>query len=193
MKKVWLFALLALMGSAQAQTSATKKELVAKVLQLQQPVIEQTARSLAERPAVLVMQQASRALQARIAADKREALGKEIQADVKKYVDEAVPLVREHALKLAPTTLGTMLEERFTEDELKQLIAIMESPVNRKFAEMGGEMHKALVEKLVAETKGAIEPKMKTLEQSVAKRLGLPLAPAGAASGAARPAKAASK
>ena len=98
---------------------------------------------------------------------------------------------------VAPTilgvVLGTMLEERFTEDELKQLIAIMESPVNRKFAEMGGEMHKVLVEKLVAETKGAIEPKMKTLEQSVSKRLGLPLAPAGAASGAARPAKAASK
>lgn len=193
MKKVWLFALLALMGSAQAQTGAAKKELVAKVLQLQQPVIEQTARSLAERPAVLVMQQAARALQTRIAADKREALGKEIQADVKKYVDAAVPLVREHALKLAPTTLGTMLEERFTEDELKQLITIMESPVNRKFAEMGGEMHKVLVEKLVAETKGAVEPKMKTLEQSVSKRLGLPLAPAGAASGAARPAKAASK
>jgi hypothetical protein len=189
MKMLWLIALLALMGAAQAETSAAKKELVAKVLQLQQPAIEQTARALAERPAVLVMQQAGRALQARVAADKREALGKEIQADVRKYVDEAVPLVREQALKLAPTTLGSMLEERFTEDELKQLVAIMESPVNRKFAEMGGEMNKVLVEKLVAQTKGAIEPKLQTLEQSVSKRLGLPLVPAGAA----RPAKAASK
>ena len=193
MKNVWLFALLALVGSAQAQTSAAKKELVAKVLQLQQPAIEQAARALAERPAMLVLQQAGQALQTRVAADKREAMAKEIQADAKKYVEEAVPLVRERAVKLAPATIGAMLEERFTEDELKQLVALMESPVNRKFTEMGGEMHKVLVEKLVAETKAAIEPKMKALEQSVAKRLGLPLAPAGGASGAARPAKAASK
>ena len=193
MKKVWLFALLALVGSVQAQTSAAKKELVAKVLLLQQPAIEQAARALAERPALLVLQQAGQALQTRVAADKREAMAKEIQADAKKYVEEAVPLVRERAVKLAPATIGAMLEERFTEDELKQLVALMESPVNRKFTEMGGEMHKVLVEKLVAETKAAIEPKMKALEQSVAKRLGLPLAPAGGASGAARPAKAASK
>lgn len=193
MKNIWLFALLALVGSAQAQTSAAKKELVAKVLQLQQPAIEQAARALAERPALLVLQQAGQALQTRVAADKREAMAKEIQADAKKYVEEAVPLVRERAVKLAPATIGAMLEERFTEDELKQLIGFMESPVNRKFAQMGAEMEKALVEKLVAETRSTIEPKLKSLEQSVAKRLGLPLAPAGGASGAARPAKAASK
>lgn len=193
MKNVWLFALLALVGSAQAQTSAAKKELVAKVLLLQQPAIEQAARTLAERPALLVLQQAGQALQTRVAADKREAMAKDIQADAKKYVEEAVPLVRERAVKLAPATIGAMLEERFTEDELKQLIGFMESPVNRKFAQMGAEMEKALVEKLVAETRSTIEPKLKSLEQSVAKRLGLPLAPAGGASGAARPAKAASK
>lgn len=193
MKKVWLFALLALVGSVQAETSAAKKELVAKVLQLQQPAIEQAARALAERPALLVLQRAGQALQTRVTADKREAMAKEIQADAKKYVEEAVPLVRERAVKLAPTTIGAMLEERFTEDELKQLIGFMESPVNRKFAQMGAEMEKALAEKLVAETRSTIEPKLKSLEQSIAKRLGLPLAPDGGASGAARPAKAASK
>jgi uncharacterized protein len=193
MKKVWLFALLALAGSAQADTSAAKKELVAKVLQLQQPAIEQAARTLAERPALLVLQQAGQALQSRVAADKREAIAKEIQADTKKYLDEAVPLVRERAIKLAPATVGVLLEERFSEDELKQLVAILESPINRKYSEMGGEMHKGLIEKLVAETKAAVEPKMRALEQSVTKRLGLPMAPAPGASGAARPAKAASK
>ncbi|MDP2366675.1 hypothetical protein [Rhodoferax sp.] len=194
MKNVWVLALLALVGSAHAESNAVKKELVAKVLLLQQPAIEQAARALAERPAMLVMQQAGQALQTRVAPDKREAMGKEIQADVKKYVDEAVPLVREQAVKLAPAAIGPLLEERFTEDELKQLIGIMESPVSRKFAQMGGEMQKALVEKLVAQTKSEIEPKLKTLERSVAKRLGLPLLPAGAASGAALPAaKAASK
>lgn len=189
-----MFALLALVGGAHAESSAAKKELVAKILQLQQPAVEQAARALAERPAVLVMQQAGQALRTRVAADKREALGKEIQGDVQKYVDEAVPLVRERAVKLAPSTIGALLEDRFTEDELKQLIAIMESPVNRKFAQMGGDMQKALLEKLVAETQPLIDPKLKAMEQSVAKRLDLPLGPGKAASGATRPpAKAASK
>ena len=197
MNKAWmlaLVALVALVGSAQAESSDVKKELVAKVLLLQQPAIEQAARALAERPAVLVMQQAGQALRTRVAVDKREALGKEIQGDVKKYVDEAVPLVRDRAVKLAPSTIGALLEERFTEDELKQLIGIMESPVNRKFAQMGGDMQKALLEKLVAETQAAIDPKLKTLERSVAKRLDLPWGPGPSAASATRPpAKAASK
>jgi len=188
-----ILTLLVLAAGAQAQTTPTKKELVAKVLLLQQPAIEQLAQGLALRPAEQMLQQAGMALQSQVPADKREAMAKEIQADVKKYADETVPLVRERAVKLAPSTVGVLLEEKFSEDELKQLIAIMESPVNRKFQQLGGDMQKALMEKLVAETQGTVQPKVKALEQAIGKRLGLP-APAAAASKAAKaPAKAASK
>ena len=193
MKRLVIVALLVVATGVQAQAAPTKKELVAKVLLLQQPAIEQAAQALAERPAAQLMQQAGLALQSRVAEDKREATAKEIQADVKKYVDEVVPLVRERAVKLAPATIGTLLEEKFSEDELKQLIAIIESPVNRKFLQLGGEMQKALLDKLVAETQGAVEPKVKALELSIGKRLGLP-APAPAASKTSKaPTKAASK
>lgn len=204
LKKLFVVAAVTLASLAQAQTpakaqtpapsSAAKKELVAKVLQLQQPALELAAQALTERPAAQIMQQASLILKSRVAPEQREAVGKEIQADVKKYLDEAVPLVRARAIKLAPTTIGVLLDERFSEEELKQLIAIIESPVNRKFSQLGGEMEKVLGDKLVAETQGAIEPKVKTLQQSVAKRLGLPApAPAAAAAPARPPAKAASK
>lgn len=193
MKKLLTVALLVLASAAGAQSTAAKKELVAKLLLLEQPALEQAARALAERPAVQMMQEASMVLQSRVAADKRDAVAKEIQADVKKYVDEAVPLVRDRAVKLAPSTIGVLLEEKFSEEELKQLIAIVDSPVNRKFLQLGGEMQKALGEKLVAETKSAIDPKVKTLQQSIAKRLGMPASPEPAA-GVAKPAsKAASK
>lgn len=190
MKKLFAITLLALVGVVHAQSTAAKKELVAKVLQLQRAAVEQTAQALVERPAAQLMQQAGVALQSRVAADKREAVAKDIQADVKKYVDEAGPLVRERALKLAPSTVGALLEEKFSEDELKQLIAIMESPVNRKFLQLGGELQKALVEKVVADTQAVIQPKVKALELSMTKRLGLPVANASTASPAA---KAASK
>ena len=193
MKKLLTVALLVLASAAGAQSTPAKKELVAKLLLLEQPALEQAARALAERPAVQMMQEASMVLQSRVAADKRDAVAKEIQADVKKYVDEAVPLVRDRAVKLAPSTIGVLLEEKFSEEELKQLIAIVDSPVNRKFLQLGGEMQKALGEKLVAETKSAIDPKVKTLQQSIAKRLGMPASPEPAA-GVAKPAsKAAGK
>jgi hypothetical protein len=195
MKRWMMVTLLVLASGVQAQTTV-KKELIAKVLLLQQPAIEQAAQALAERPALQMLQQASMALQQRVPADKREAIAKEIQADAKKYADEAVPLVRERAVKLAPSTVGALLEEKFSEDELKQLIAIIESPVNRKFLQLGGEMQNALIDKLVAETQGVIEPKVKALDQAIAARLGLSAAAAApdapkAGKAAKAPAKAA--
>ncbi|TSA09240.1 MAG: hypothetical protein D4R79_13910 [Comamonadaceae bacterium] len=192
MKRWMMVTLLVVASSVQAQTTA-KKELVAKVLLLQQPAIEQAAQALAERPALQMLQQAGMALQSQLPADKREAVAKEIQAEAKKYADEAVPLVRERAVKLAPSTVGALLEEKFSEDELKQLIAIIESPVNRKFLQLGIEMQNVLIDKLVAETQAVIEPKVRALEQAIGKRLAQAAPAAAPAAAAPKPAKAPAK
>lgn len=176
MKHITLLALLLAAGVAQAQSTPAKKELVARILVLQQSAIEQTAQTLVERPAAQMQQQVGMALQTRIAPEKREAIAKLVQADLKKYVDEVGPLVRQQAVKLAPSTIGALLEEKFTEEELKQLISIIESPVNRKYSQMGGDFQKALGEKLIAQTQSIVEPKVKALEQAVVKHLGLPTA-----------------
>lgn len=179
------FALLALtaalaFGPAHAQgnaasapaSSPAKKELVQKVLKLQQSGIEMLAAQMAEQPAMQLMQQAGMALQQQ-PADKREAIAKEIQADVKKYADETLPPLKDKAVKLAPSVIGPMLEERFTEDELKQIVGWMESPVSRKFAQLGPEMQRALAEKLATDSRATVEPKIAALQASMAKRLGI--------------------
>lgn len=178
MKSIALALTLLLAGAAHAESTAAKKELIAKVLKAQQPMVEIMARGLAEQPAIHLSQRAALVLQAKIPADRRDIVAREIQADLKKYLDEAVPLVRERAAKLAPATIGTALDQNFSEDELRQLVTMMESPVNRKFMQLGGDMQRGLLEKLVGETRGQIEPKLKTLEQSVAKRLGVSAAAA---------------
>lgn len=168
-------------GGAFAQVAATspaKKELVARLLKLQQPGIEQLARNLAEQPAGQLLNQAGMAMQARVPPEKREAMAKEIGTDVKKYAEEAVPLVRDRAIKLAPSTVGKLLEEKFTEEELQQIVATLESPVYTKYMQLSGDMQKGLLEKLVADTRPTIEPKLKALEASIGKRLGIPPAPA---------------
>jgi len=199
MKRLMMAALLSSAALAHAQTtpaapatpaSPAKKELVQKLLVLQQPGIEQVARGLVERPALQMMQEAGQVLQRQIAPDKREAIGKQVEADVKKYVEEATPLVRERAVKLAPTTIGPILEEKFSEDELKQLIAWLESPINKKYAQIGPEMQTAFVQKLVVDARPVVDPKLQALDAKVRSTLGLPAPGAASAPAASRPASA---
>ncbi|HWP13369.1 MAG TPA: hypothetical protein VNN06_16240 [Ramlibacter sp.] len=190
---VMVAATTAAQAQAQAQSTTAKKELVARILKVQQPGIEATARGLVEQPAVELMGSAANALPARVAKDKQDAVAKEIRADVQKYVDDAFPVVRDRAVKLAPGTIGALLEEKFTEDELKQVVSIMESPAYTKFQRMADEMQKVLVDKVVADTRATVEPKVRTLEQTIAKRLGVSSAPPPAAGAPRAPAKPAAK
>jgi len=173
---------------AAAPSSPAKKALVARLLAVQMPGIEGTARQVAEQPAAQMLQQAGNALQ-RLPADKREALWRDIQGDARKYAEEAGTLAKERANKLSPSTIGAALEERFTEEELKQLVTLLESPAYKKLAGMGAELNRGLLEKLVPELRPTLEPKLKALEQSIVKRLEA----AAAASNATAPAPGASR
>ena len=193
MKKLIVAALLTSAALAHAQTtpapaapaSPAKKELVQKFLTLQQPGIEGMARSLVERPVAQMAQEVRGALQ-QLPAEKREAAAKAIDADIKKYIDESVPVVRERAVKLAPSTIGSLMEEKFSEDELKQLVAWFESPVNKKYAQISAEMQGNFTQKLVTEVGPQIDPKMQALLTKVRATLGVPT-PAKAGSAPAKP------
>ncbi len=156
---------------ATAQAQGSKAELVAKVLQLQTPGIEAMARTMVEQPAQQILAQLANAVRQRVPADKREALGKEIQADVRKFLDDTTPVLRASAVKLAPSTIGAVLEEKMSEDELRELIRILESPANRKFQSLAGEMQRALGEKLVAETRGTVQTRLQALNETLNKRM----------------------
>jgi hypothetical protein len=179
-------------AAAAPGASAAKKELVTKVLQLQQSSIDAMARQLAQAPVIQLMQQANQALQTQVPADKREALAKTIETDARKFVEEAVPVIRERAIKLAPTTIGVLMEEKFSEEELKQLIVWMESPVIRKYRQLAPEMQNAMVGKLMTESAPVLDPKLKALGQRMRAAFENATAPASAPSAKPAP-KAASK
>jgi hypothetical protein len=171
-------------------TSAAKKEQITKLLSLQAPGIEQLATQIAQQPAIQLMQQAGAVLQ-RVPEDKREALGRDIDADIKKYVDSAVPVVRNRASELAPLTVGALLEERFSEQELREIVATLESPTWRKFQGAANDMQRAIVERLVADTRPLVDPKVQALQKSIGDRLRAAApAPAPAAAPAPAPAPA---
>ena len=178
---------LVLAGAAAAQGN-TKKELVQRVLQAQQFEIENVSRSIVERPAAQMMQEAGLAMQRQVPVEKREAIGKSIEAEVRKYIDESYPLVRERALKIAPTTIGAVLEEKMTEDELRQLATWLESSTNKKFQQLGPDMRNSFIQKVLTESRPVVDPKIQALDGRIRVILGLPpAAPAPAASGTAGP------
>lgn len=171
------------LSGAQGTAPSAKKDLVQKVLTLQQASIEGMGAALIGQPAQQLLQAAGRAL-SQLPPEKREEVGKEIQAEIQKFFDANAPMLRERATKLAPSTVGTLLEERFSEEELKTLISWLESPVSRKFAQFGPESGQALATKLADDVRAQIEPKLKTLEQTVRAKMS---AAAPAAPGASGP------
>lgn len=175
----------------QGAASAAKKELVKKVLAAWQSGIESIADNLARQAATQVMQGTVPAL-SRLPADKREAAVGDIRAEVRKFYEDASAMLRKRAVELGPSTFGTQLEEKFTEDELKTLLTWLESPVSRKFQQLAVEMQQGLGQKLVAETRTAIEPKLKALEQALEQAIGKRLS-AAAQAGASAPKSSAPK
>ncbi|HOB95152.1 MAG TPA: hypothetical protein PK306_29050 [Aquabacterium sp.] len=177
---------------AQGAVSPAKKELVQKVLALQQPAIEGLGTMLATQTANQILQAAGQAL-AGVPADKREALGAELQAEARKFFEDIAPILRSGAVKSAPATIGATLEEKFSDEELKTLVVWLESPVSKKFQQLSNELQQGLGQKLVNDTRAQIDPKLKALETVMRAKLSAAGVQGAAASGNAKPAAPAKK
>ena len=171
-------------GAAHAQTapaaappaeatasSPAKKELVQRVLKLQQGGIDRLATAMTEEPAVMLAGRASEAISAQVPKERQEAVAKEVQAEIQKYLKETVPQVRKSAQALAPMTIGAILEAKLTEDELRQVVALLESTAYAKYQQLSGEMQRALQAKLVSDTRSTVEPRVQALEKALGERL----------------------
>lgn len=171
---------------------ADKKADVQKILTLQQPALEDMARSVAERPALQMAASVRQIMAQAVPDDKREATAKQIDAEIKKYLDAAVPAVRASATKLSQSTLAPLLEEKFTEDELKDLVAMLDSPVLKKYQGLLPEMSNTMLEKVVADARPQVQPKLQTAETNIRnildKATGGKLSGNGEAKPAAKPA-----
>jgi len=192
-KKLKLALLTVALAGSSLAMAQDKAALVKQFIDLQRAGVESLARGLVEQSSAPIAQAGSQYLQTQVPAEKREAAAKAADAELKKYFDEAYPIVRDKAVELAPSTLGPIMEQNFSEEELRQLLAWISSPLSKKYQELNPKLQTALTEKLVAETRASIEPKMVTLDSNVAKALGAPTNNAAPAPAKAAPAKAPAK
>lgn len=162
-------------GTALADPSPAKKALIDKIVALQQQgLADGLTGNIIQGPLSHLTQAGRTALQA-IPAEKREATAKAMDAELKKFVDENVPYLKDKISKAVPTTASALLDERFNEDELKQILAWAESPVSQKFGLANGELQKAIVQKVMTEAGPTLDGRLKVLQTNLAKQLGVQL------------------
>jgi hypothetical protein len=156
-------------GACAAPIPPSKQALVDQVLKLWN--IDSIGQSMLQVPVADAVQQARVMLQGRAPVDRRDAAMTDIVGEARQFMAEATPITRGSADKLIPATIAPLLAERYTEDELKQLIAILESPVKKKFEAMLPEMQKTLGESVAADTRAVIDPKLQGLKEKIGLRL----------------------
>ncbi|RZL54232.1 MAG: DUF2059 domain-containing protein [Variovorax sp.] len=174
MKKIKFAVLTVALAASSIAMAQDKAALVKQLLEVQRPAVEGMARILVNDSVAPIIQAGGDYLQAKVAPEKRETLGKAAEAEIQKYVSEAFPIVRDKAVQLAPSTVGPLLEQNFSEEELRQLVAWLSSPLNKKFSDLNPQLGSALTQKLVADVRPTIDPKLQTLNVAVAKALGAP-------------------
>lgn len=162
------FALCAL-AHADQPVSPEKQKLIDRVLALWHA--EEQALVMVQRPAGSAMEQASIALQGRVSQQKHQAAMKDIATDVQKYIDEATPIARANADRLKAPVLGPLLAQNFNEEELRQLVALLESPVKKKFEQLLPQMERSYGERIAAESRAQIDPKLQAMTQAVALKM----------------------
>jgi hypothetical protein len=167
----WASAIAAVLAITSLSAHADKKEWSQKIVAMQQDAVDGMARSIVEQPARQMSSQSSQIISHAVPAEKREATGKQVEAEIKKYLDSANPILKASAAKLSQTTIGTGLEEKFTEEELKQLHGMLESPVMKKFQAAIPELSGKLQEKVMADAQKQLSPKLDTAGNTVRKIL----------------------
>lgn len=177
-------------GSALADPSPAKKALIDRIVALQQQgMADGLAGNIIQGP-LSQLTQAGRAALQQVPAEKREATAKAMDVELKKFIEENVPYLKDKISKAVPATSSALLDERFNEDELKQILAWAESPVSQKFGLVTVELQKAVAQKVMTEAGPTLDGRFKTLNANVAKALGLPSQPAASAPKAPAPAPA---
>jgi hypothetical protein len=146
-----------------------KQALVQRVLD--KMGLESVGLQMLQTPVADMLRQSRVVVQSRVPADKQDALMKDITAEATKFVEQEAPALRTSTHAIVQSSVAPLLAQKFSEDELKQLAGILESPVLAKFETIVPEMKRAVGEN-VARAQGAqIQPKMTELQNRVGLKL----------------------
>jgi hypothetical protein len=149
---------------------AEKQKLIDQVLALLHP--ENLVVGNVEQFAAKAMQDSNLVLrQQGMTQEKIDKTLKDINVDVKKYMDTAIPVAVASAKKNAQPALSPIFAQSFTNDELRQLIAMLNSPVREKFEKILPQAQRSLGEKVAGDVGPEINKDITTMTQAIGTKL----------------------
>jgi hypothetical protein len=164
---------LGLAGGANAEgmngVPASKQALVQRVLD--KMGLDAVGLQMLQSPVADMLRQSRVVVQSRVPADKQDATMKDITAEAAKFVEQEAPALRTSTHAIVQSSVAPLLAQKFSEDELKQLAGILESPVLAKFEGVVPELKKAVGENVAKANAAQIQPKMTELQNRVGLKL----------------------
>lgn len=124
-----------------------------------------------QMPVADMLRQSRVVVQSRVPADKQDATMKDITAEATKFVEQETPALRASTHAIVQSSVAPLLAQRFSEDELKQLAGILESPVLAKFEGVLPELKRAVGENVAKANAAQIQPRMTELQNRVGLKL----------------------
>ena len=165
--------------SALAQNNDAKRALAVKLAQIQlkadSGAMADQLTGSAVQPLIAVW---SQRLDETVPPARQKDVRDKLDAELKKFTDNTGKTIEAQVAKSAEPALVPIFMEKLTEDEMKTIIAYLESPVSAKFQSLGPDAANAWAKRIIDSTKPAVESGVKTFDASANRIVG---AAAGAA------------
>ena len=169
---------LALSATVNAQTADPKLEWATKAVTLQQgPELERLIGQLADSATQDILQNWGPKLQSDVPPAKMEQAKESLNTELKKYFDDVSTTINGKAGKVSANALIPAYMERFTLDELKQLVAFFESPAIKKYQSAAPELGSLFVKQLIEETRSDVIVRTRQFDDAATKIIGAAPAP----------------
>lgn len=158
---------------AHAQMEPQKKDLAGKIVALQQATdLDQLAAQLTGNAVAPSLQKWAPRLQADVPESRRKEVADRLNAELNKYREDTYAIIKGVAVKASTDTLVPAYAERFSEDELRQLLTFFESPVVKKYQAALPDMLNALLRKMVELSRPQVEARSAAFDEAASKIIG---------------------
>lgn len=166
-------ASLALSAAVHAQTADPKLEWATKAVALQQgPELERLVGQLADSATQDILQNWGPKLQSNVPPAKMEQAKEGLNTELKKYFDDVSKTINSKVGTVSSSALIPAYMERFTLDELKQLVAFFESPAIKKYQSAAPELGSLFVKQLIEETNTDVMARTRQFDDAATKIVG---------------------
>lgn len=170
MSSVAQAAAVTMIGLAALSAHAdTKQDLIKQLPSLQASELNALAAEMAQGPVRQIGAQAQQLLMQIVPPEKRETTAKSISDELKKFIDTSTPTIQTSANKVAPQVVSPIIDSKFSEAELRDLVNMLNSPVFKRYQGLLPEMSQAAIAKINEDVTPALMPKAQALNDTVSK------------------------